>query len=67
MGEIRYEKTGGAAYPPGTEELFIGPAKVRVIVHTAEEKQFWLAAHEREMAAIEPPAAEPRRRKPIQS
>ncbi len=55
MGSILYEKEGGAAHPPGTEELFIGPARVRVLVYSAEEKQFWREAHERECAAAGQP------------
>jgi hypothetical protein len=55
MGAILYEKAGGAPHPPGTEELFIGPGKVRVLVHSAEEKQFWREAHERECAAAGQP------------
>lgn len=48
MAAIAYETHGGAPYPQGTKELFIGPARVRVVVKGGEQEALWRQAHQNE-------------------
>ena len=58
MADAPQHKLGGETIPAGSDEMFIGPDQLRVIVSSEEERLRWQQVHDEQMAAVAPPVAE---------